>query len=256
MKFPRNIFMPFVVLGDPNYEESIKLIKLLIDNGAGALELGFAFSDPIADGPIIQRANKRALENNMTTQKAFEILNVIRNFSSIPISLMISFNIIYNYGVEKFYIKCSDLKINAILCPDIPLEESDELVKIANKYKINQIFLISPSTTQERLADLRKVASGYIYLVSLLGTTGIRAELDKYLSDLIERSKKYFDIPIYVGFGISSPEQVKNVLAFGADGTICGSAICKIIEENISDPEKMREIVQEFCKNMCMSLKK
>jgi len=253
--FGKNIFMPFTVLGDPTIEDSIKIIKGLIKNGAGALELGFAFSDPIADGPVIQKADNRALTNGITTEKAFEIIEEIRKESNIPISLMLSYNLVYKYGTEKFYNKSKELKIDAILCPDVPLEESEELVKYSKKYKIAQVFLISPTTTKERMKKLNKVCTGYIYLVSLLGTTGERTQLSTRLPDLIKLAKNEMKLPVYVGFGISKPEHVKNVLALGADGAICGSAFCKIIEENINDNEQMLKKINKFCEEMSGAVK-
>ncbi len=250
MNFPKNVFIPFVVLGDPSYEKSIRLIKILIDNGAGALELGFAFSDPIADGPTIQKANKRTLDNGMTTSKSFDILKEIRGCSSIPISIMLSFNIMYKYGVEEFYKKCNDLDINAVLIPDVPLEESKELVEYAKKYRINQVFIASPTTTEERMKKLSKVCSGYVYLVSLLGTTGTRDNLNKKLPELIKRVKQHISLPLYVGFGISKPEHVKEVISHGADGAISGSAICKIIESNFGNFYIMGKELADFCQNM------
>jgi tryptophan synthase alpha chain len=244
--FKSNAFMPFVVLGDPNYEESIKIIKGLIDSGADALELGFAFSDPIADGPVIQKANNRALESGITTAKSFAILEEVRKYSNVPISLMLSYNLVYNYGTEKFYETCSKLGIDAVLCPDIPLEESEELVGFARQYNTSQVFLVSPTTTVERMKQLNEVCSGYVYLVSLLGTTGTREELSKKLPELIKTVKREMNLPVYVGFGISEPRHVKEVLDMGADGAICGSAICKIIEKN----EKSAEEIQKFCKTM------
>lgn len=248
--FKSNVFMPFVTLGDPTQEQSVKLIKALIDNGAGALELGFAFSDPIADGPVIQKANNRALKNGITTKKAFEILKEVREYSDTPISLMLSFNIMFNYGTEEFYKKCSELGINAVLCPDVPLEESEELVKFAEQYKVNHISLVTPTTTVERMHAIDKISSGYVYLVSLLGTTGTREGLAKELPEMIGRVKKEMSLPVYVGFGISKPEHVQNVLKQGADGAISGSAVCKIIEKNLEDFGKMEKEIGEFCKQM------
>jgi tryptophan synthase alpha chain len=247
--FKNNAFIPFVVLGDPTYNESIKIIKDLIDNGADALELGFAFSDPVADGPVIQKANNRALANEITTAKAFEIIKEIRAYSQIPISLMLSYNLVYKFGTEKFYKLSSENKINAILCPDIPLEESDEILEYSKKYNINQVFLVSPTTTIARMHELNKVCGGYVYLVSHLGTTGTMGELSKQLPTLIKTVKKEMKLPVYVGFGISKPEHVSEVLAMGADGAICGSAICKIIEKG-----KINE-VGTFCKQMCSGKK-
>ena len=249
-RFGKNIFMPFLVLGDPTYEQSVKLIKSLIDNGAGALELGFAFSDPIADGPIIQRADKRALDKGITTAKGFDILKEIREYSQIPISLMLSFNLVFNYGMEWFYKKCKELKIDAVLCPDAPLEESSELVELSKQYGVNQVFLVSPTTTDERMKMINEVCSGYVYLVSLLGTTGTRENLNQTLPELVSRVKSSINLPVYVGFGISSPEHVKAVISDGADGAICGSAICKLVEANLEDFEKMVVEVGEFCARM------
>jgi tryptophan synthase alpha chain len=244
LMFKKNIFMPFVVLGDPTYNKSIKIIKNLINNGAGALELGFAFSDPIADGPVIQKANNRALENGITTSKSFEILKEIRNYSNIPISLMLSYNLVFKYGTEKFYKKCYELKIDAVLCPDVPIEESNNLMIYSKKFNISQIFLVSPTTTINRLKKIKKLCKGYVYLVSLLGTTGEKNTVNQKLPKLIKMVKKEVNLPIYVGFGISKPEHVKEVLNMGADGAICGSAICKLIEN------KKINSIGEFCKKM------
>ena len=254
--FEKKCFMPFVVLGDPSVEDSTKIIKGLIKSGAGALELGFAFSDPIADGPVIQKANNRALANGITTAKAFGILEEIRTSSKIPVSLMLSYNLVYKYGTENFYKKCKELKINAILCPDVPLEESEELVKNSKKYKIAQVFLVSPTTTKERMKQLNKVCKGYVYLVSLLGTTGTRTEISERVPELIKLAKKEMKLPVYVGFGISSPMHVKNILALGADGAISGSAFCKLIEENLENKKLMQEKIETFCKDMSKAARK
>lgn len=243
--------MPFVVLGDPNHEKSIEIIKTLIDNGAGALELGFAFSDPIADGPVIQKANLRALKNGTTTAKNFEILKEIRNYSKIPISLMLSYNLAYKHNLEEFYKKCAELKIEAVLFPDVPLEEAKDALNLSQKYGINQVFLVSPTTTKERLKEIKKVCKGYVYLVSILGTTGTRENMNTHLKELIQRTKQELALPIYVGFGISKPAHVKEVLEMGADGTISGSAVCKIIEETNADTTK----IGEFCKEMSQEAK-
>jgi len=254
--FGKKYFIPFVVLGDPTVEDSTKIIKGLIKNGANALELGFAFSDPIADGPIIQKANNRSLANKITTAKAFEIIKEVRKGSKIPISAMLSYNLVYKYGTENFYKKCKELKVDAVLCPDVPLEESEELVKYSKKYKIAQVFLVSPTTTKERMKQLNKVCSGYVYLVSLLGTTGTRTEISERVPELIKLTKKEMKLPVYVGFGISKPEHVKNILALGADGAICGSAFCKLIEENLTDKKAMVEKMEKFCKEMSKATKK
>lgn len=247
--FKKKIFMPFVVLGDPTFEKSILIIKELIKNGAGALELGFAFSDPIADGPVIQKANKRALDNGITTSKGFEIIEIIRKESNIPISLMLSYNIVYKYGEDNFYKKCSELKVNGVLVPDVPLEEATPLLTAAKKHKIAQVFLVTPTTPIERMNTIAKYAQGYVYLVSLIGTTGVRKDLDNSLPALIKETKKHFKIPVYVGFGISEAEHAKNAIRLGADGAISGSAVTKLIENNLTH-SSIDKIVGDFCKKM------
>jgi len=253
--FKSKVFMPFAVLGDPNYEESLKIIQGFVKNGAGALELGFAFSDPIADGPVIQKANNRALEKGITTKKAFEIIASVRKETTIPISVMLSYNIVYNYGVENFYKKCAELKVDGVLCPDVPLEEAEELITLSKKYKLAQIFIVSPTTTKERMGLLNKYASGYTYMVSLLGTTGVKTELNTKLPAMIKLCKKEMNLPLYVGFGISQPQHAANVIKLGADGAISGSAICKIVEENLTNPKEMQEKINKFCKEMSEAVK-
>ncbi len=253
--FGKKVFMPFAVLGDPNYEDSLKIIKGFAKNGAGALELGFAFSDPIADGPTIQKANNRALENGITTEKSFEIIEEIRKTTKMPISVMLSYNIAYNYGPEKFYQKCSTLGVNGILFPDVPLEEASGLIELSKKHKIAQVFLVSPTTTKERMGALNKCAAGYAYLVSLLGTTGTRPEMSEKLPELIRLCKSNMKLPVYVGFGISKPEHAKKVVMLGADGAISGSAFCKIIEQNLSSRREMHKRTSKLCLEMSEAVK-
>ncbi len=254
MNFKKNVFVPFLVIGDPDYSSSVQLIKSLVDSGAGALELGFAFSDPIADGPTIQKANNRALGNGITTEKSFSVLREIRAYSKIPISLLVSANLVLQYGLENFYKTCKELEIEAILCPDIPLEESAPFMEIAKKYGISQICIVSPTTDEDRMKKLSSLYGGYVYLVSLLGTTGVRTTMEQSLSSLIQKTKKYFSIPVYVGFGISKPEHVKEVMSYGADGAISGSALCNIVEGNIGNLDKMISSLSLFCSDMVAAL--
>lgn len=248
--FKKNYFIPFVVIGDPDYQTSIKIIKNLIDDGADALELGFAFSDPIADGPIIQNANKRALDNKITNKKNFKILEEIRNYSSIPISLMLSYNLAFSFGLNKFYKKCNQLKINGILFPDVPIEENKEINYYSKKYKINQIYLIATNSDEFRIKKICKLAKGYLYLVSTLGTTGIRKKINYKINKKIKQIKKYTSLPIYIGFGISKPKHIKEMIKMGADGVIIGSAICKIIEKNKQNEKQLLLKIKQFCEKM------
>lgn len=241
MTFPSKVFMPFVVLGDPSYEESLSIITALVDNGAGALELGFPFSDPIADGPAVQAANLRSLCAGMTTEKCFALIEEVRSFTSVPISVMLSYNIVHRYGVDAFYARCAVLGVDAVLCPDVPLEESGPLIDAARAHGIAQVPLVSPMTSPSRIAELCEDHSGYVYLVSVMGTTGARSSLATALPAMVRGIKAVTSLPVYVGFGISQPEHVKRVLSL-ADGAICGSAICELIREG--------KDVGAFCKSM------
>jgi tryptophan synthase alpha chain len=244
-------FIPFVVLGDPNFDTSLEIVKTLVDSGADALELGFAFSDPIADGKTIQAADQRALANNIDTEKNFELIKKIRSFSqSIPISLLVYYNLILQRGIEKFYSDAKKAGVDAILAADCPIEESLQLCSAAEKFGINQVFLVAPTTTKKRLKKILQYASGYIYLVSVLGVTGARTVLEARTVETIKQTKKFTSLPICVGFGISNPSQIKEAIFAGADGIIVGSAIIKMISENLGDKQKMLSIVSAFVKEL------
>ncbi|MFO8015869.1 MAG: tryptophan synthase subunit alpha [Candidatus Woesearchaeota archaeon] len=253
--FRKCIFMPFLVLGDPDYESSFELVKTLIENKADGLELGFAFSDPIADGPAVQKANRRALERGMTTEKAFLLIERIRSISSIPLSVMVSFNIVFNYGVDKFYSRCRIAGVDAVLCPEIPPEEAGEIAGYADKHEISQVFMVSPVTSERRIRRIDNLCNGYIYLVSIFGTTGARKDLSADLRPLIDRTKRNTSLPVYVGFGVSKPDHVSGVLNAGADGVICGSRFCEIIEKNTRLEEKILKIAG-LCRRMADALPK
>lgn len=244
-------FVPFVVLGDPDFETSFKIVKTLVDSGADALELGFAFSDPIADGPTIQEADQRALESKMDTEKNFQLLGKISAYAEsqgkkIPISLLLYSNLIVQYGIGEFYSKAKQCGVSAILASDVPLEESTPFVQAAKKNKIEQIFLITPNTSNERLKKILKFAKGYLYLVAVLGVTGARKSVQNETISLIKRVKSKTKLPAIVGFGISSAGNAKDVLKAGADGFIVGSAIVNKIKKNLGNKEKIPEEIKNF----------
>ena len=244
-------FIPFVVLGDPNIETSFEIIKTLIDNGADALELGFAFSDPIADGPTIQEADQRALSHNINTDDAFELIQQIRSYNQkIPISLLIYYNLILQRGIGEFYSQAKQVGVDAVLAADCPVEEAEPLLKAAKENGIDQMFIVAPTTTKARLKKILAQASGYVYLVSLLGVTGARAALQTKTVKLIKFVKPNTNLPICVGFGISKPGHVKEVVGAGANGVIVGSAVIKLVKENLGDKEKMLAAVSEFASEM------
>ncbi|MDP6671131.1 MAG: tryptophan synthase subunit alpha [archaeon] len=241
-------FIPFVVLGDPDFETSFEIIKTLIKNGADALELGFAFSDPIADGKTVQEADQRALAAGMDTDKALSLIKKIRAFNKeIPISLLVYYNLILQRGIEKFYSNAKSAGVDAVLAADCPVEEAQPLLKAAKKSEIDQVFIVAPTTTESRLKKILETANGYIYLVSTLGVTGERTSLQNRTIELIKRVKPHSKLPICVGFGISTPEHIKGIILAGADGAIVGSAIINLIKKNAGNTKAILKSVSSFC---------
>ena len=240
-------FIPFVVAGDPDFETSLKIVKVFVENGADALEIGFPFSDPVADGPTVQLADIRALKAGMTTERGFKFIRRIREFTDIPIGVLTYYNLIYKMGLDKFYEMAKDNGANAILAADLPPEESGDAVKAARKNNVQQIFMVAQTTSKERLQEITKLCSGFLYVVAVMGITGARSEIKTTTVELIKRIKRHSDIPISVGFGISKPEHVKEVISAGADGAIVASAILNIITENLENKEEMLQKVGKFC---------
>ena len=244
------VFMPFVTIGDPNEEQSIEIIKTLIESGADIVELGIPFSDPIADGPTIQRSSQRALNQGMNTDKAFKIVKKIRAFSDVPIVFLTYYNIVLQYPIDKFFQACKEHDVQGIVIPDLPIEEAELALKESKKNNVHIIFLIAPNTSEERLTKILEHASGFLYFVTLFGTTGTREQVTKPALDHLLKLRAISDIPVLPGFGISSPAHVKEYMDAGADGVIVGSAIVKIIEENLNDLAKMKLDLSEFVKLM------
>src|SRR3989344_2860492 len=239
-------FMPFVVAGDPDYKTSLKIVRELVKN-ADFLELGFPYSDPLADGPVIQRADMRALASGMNSDRVFRLISKIRVFSDIPITVLAYANLVYRRGVDKFYRDAGRAGIDAVLVPDLPVEESDKFVKAAKKYGIDSIFLLAQTTTKARMKKILKQASGYLYLVSILGVTGIRKDIAPETLGLIRQLKKLSKLPVVVGFGVSNARQIKILRKAKADGVIVGSAILKVIEKYKRNPSRA---IKEFIKGL------
>jgi len=237
--------MPFAVIGDPDYETSLKIVKILAEKG-DMLELGIPFSDPIADGPTIQRADARALKNGFDTDRIFDFIREVRKFTDKPIGLLVYYNLMYQYGVDRFCNKAKESGADSILAADLSLEESNDFIEAAGKNKIDTIFLVTQLTNTERLKKILERAKGFVYIVNVLGVTGARADLGKATLELIKRVRVHTKLSLCAGFGISKPEHVKAVLKAGADGAIVGSAIVKIIEENQNDKERMLKEIEEY----------
>lgn len=240
-------FIPFIVAGDPDFETSLCIVKSMVDGGADALEIGFPFSDPIADGPTVQAADTRALNCGMNTDKGFEFVRRIREFTRIPIGLLVYYNLIYKMGLNEFYRKASENGVTGVLAADLPPEESNAAVKAAKDNDINQIFLAAQTTNNERLEKIVELCSGFLYIVPIMGVTGARSQLKIGTVELVERMRSHTQLPICVGFGISKPEHVREVIAAGADGAIVGSALIDVIADNLENPELN---VMECCQIM------
>lgn len=243
-------FIPFIVAGDPDFETALEIVKVYVENGADALEIGFAFSDPVADGPTVQEANIRAFKAGITTKKAFEFIKKIRKFTSIPIGILVYYNLIYKMGIDKFYKTAAYNGVNAILAADLPLEEAQDVVNASEKYGIEQIFMVAQSTSNERLEKISRFCSGFLYVVAVMGVTGARKDLELGTVQLIERVKSHSTLPVVVGFGISKSEHVKHVISSESDGVIVASALINIITGNLKDEKVMLDKISAFCRDL------
>ena len=222
-------FIPFITCGDPDLETTGKIVREAVKNGADLIELGIPFSDPTAEGPVIQGANIRALAGGVTTDKVFEFVKDLRKDVEIPLVFMTYANVVFSYGAEKFIANCKEVGIDGIILPDLPFEEKEEFAPICKQYGVALISLIAP-TSKQRVAMIAKEAEGFLYMVSSLGVTGTRSEITTDLSSIISVIREHTGIPCAIGFGISTPAQAKEMAAI-SDGAIVGSAIIKIIEK-------------------------
>lgn len=240
----------FIVIGDPDYETSMEIAKKIVAAGADMLELGLPFSDPIADGPSIQAADIRALDSRMDTDKVFKFIDELRGCTDVPIGLLAYYNLVYQRGIGKFFSDAKNAEINSVLIADLPIEECNDALKEAKNYGIDTIFMASPLTSNLRIKKIAGYATGFIYAVARLGVTGAKAGLGESASVLVKRIRKFTNKPICVGFGISRPEHVREVIASGADGAIVGSAIVDLIARNLNNRQKMLDEIYNFIRVM------
>ena len=238
-------FIPFITCGDPDLETTAKIVREAVANGADLIELGIPFSDPTAEGPVIQGANIRALKGGVTTDKVFDLVRGLRKDVKVPMVFMTYSNVVFSYGADKFISTCKEIGINGLILPDLPYEEKEEFLPQCKKYGVDLISLIAP-TSENRIAMIAKEADGFIYLVSSLGVTGTRSEISTDLKSIVDVIRQNTSVPCAIGFGISTPEQAKK-MADIADGAIVGSAIIKIIEQYGKDAPKY---VGEYVKSM------
>ena len=238
-------FIGFLTAGDPTVEKTVEYILAMEEAGCDLIEIGIPFSDPMAEGVVIQDANVRALKHNTTTDDVFDIVKAVRAQTDVPLVFLTYINPVFFYGYERFFKRCSELGVDGIISPDLPYEEKGESAEIARKNDVDVISLIAP-TSKERIQKIAADASGFIYIVSSLGVTGMRSEIKTDLNSIIGDIRDVCDLPLAVGFGINTPEQSRDIAKI-ADGVIVGSAIVKIIEEH---GENAAEPLKEYVSSM------
>lgn len=242
-------FITFFTCGDPDLETTAAAVRAAVENGADLIELGIPFSDPTAEGPVIQGANLRALNGGVTTDQIFGFVRELRRDVTVPIVFMTYANVVFSYGAERFIGACKDIGIDGLILPDLPFEEKEEFLPFCHKYGIDLISLIAP-TSKNRIAMIAKQADGFIYIVSSLGVTGIRSEIKTDLASIVKVARENTEVPCAIGFGISTPEQAAK-MADLSDGAIVGSAIIKLLEQYGKEAPKY---IGEYVKKMKSAL--
>ena len=243
-------FIPFITCGDPDLETTAAVVRAAAANGADLIELGIPFSDPTAEGPVIQGANLRALNGGVTTDKIFDLVRDLRRDVEVPMVFMTYANVVFSYGSERFISTCREIGIDGLILPDVPYEEKEEFLPICRRYGVDLISLIAP-TSEDRIAMIAREAEGFLYIVSSLGVTGVRSEIRTDLGAIVETVRQNTDIPCAIGFGISTPEQAAKMAGI-SDGAIVGSAIVRLIGEHGKDAP---EYVGEYVKRMKEALR-
>lgn len=238
-------FIPFLTAGDPCAQKTVDYVLAMEKAGADLVEIGIPFSDPTAEGIVIQEANIRALAAGMTTDGVFAIVEKIREQSQIPLAFMTYVNPVFHYGYERFFARCEALGVDGIIIPDLPFEEKGELAEIAEGHGVDVISMIAP-TSRQRIQMIAKEAKGFIYVVSSMGVTGVRSSIQTDLDSIIKSIREVTDVPAAIGFGISTPEQAKKMAGI-SDGAIVGSAIVKIIAEY---GDQAQERVEKYVREM------
>lgn len=238
-------FIPFITCGDPDTNTTIRAVREAVRNGADMVELGIPFSDPTAEGPVIQSANYRALKGGITTDKVFAMVRELRNDVDVPMVFMTYANVVFSYGAEKFISTCHDINIDGLILPDVPYEEKGEFLPYCREYGVDLVSMIAP-TSEDRIAMIAREAEGFLYVVSSLGVTGTRSEITTDLSSIVEAVRRNTDIPAAIGFGISMPAQAHDMAGI-SDGVIVGSAIVKLLAQYGSDaPGHIGEYVKSM----------
>ena len=243
-------FIAFITCGDPDLDTTGRAVRAAVENGADLIELGIPFSDPTAEGPVIQEANLRALQAGTTTDRIFGFVKELRTDVTVPMVFMTYANVIFSYGAEKFISTCARIGIDGLILPDLPFEEKEEFLPLCRQYGVDLISLIAP-TSENRVAMIAREAEGFIYLVSSLGVTGTRNEITTDLAPIIRTIRENAEVPVAIGFGISTPEQAKKMAAI-SDGAIVGSAIEKILAQH---GKESAEYIGDYVRSMKNALK-
>lgn len=253
-------FVPFMTIGDPNLNDSFKVLCAMIDGGADALELGIPFSDPSADGPVIQRSDKRALNAGTNTVNAFEIIKKVREkYPQTPIGLLMYVNLVYAPGIDNFFKMCEESGVDSVLIPDVPVQMIEKMPiwhELAHKHNVDLVLIAPPNADDDTLATISELCEGYVYLISRTGVTGTERIAGRPMSHSIEFLKAHNAPPALLGFGISTPEMVREAIEGGADGAISGSALVQVVEANLGDPDKLYNAVKDFVSSMKAATKK
>lgn len=242
----RRAFIPFWMLGDPDADRSLLIIKALLDSGVDALELGIPFSDPIADGPTIQRSAQRALAAGATVNRSLKLIERLRRQTDVPIGLLVYYNLIYQRGLDEFCRELRDVGVDAVLAADLPIEESEGLEQTLLVHDLGCVHLVAPNTPPSRALHVVERCTAFAYVVSTFGTTGVRERLSASTEQKVRQLRRCTDRPLVVGFGISRPDQADALYAAGADGVIVGSALAQSAEPHFNDPPALLENIKSF----------
>jgi tryptophan synthase alpha chain len=242
----RAALIPFFVIGDPDFQTSLAVVKAAADAGADVLELGIPFSDPIADGPTIQKADVRAMRRGMNLHQALDFIRAVKNHKNIPIGLLMYYNLIHQYGTETFFRDFHEAGVNSVLVADLSIDDAEEVVGPARAAGLDTVFMVTPNTEPGRMKRIASQTTGFIYAVSLLGVTGSRETLSNAAEGLVRQLKSITNVPVCVGFGVSKPEHARAIADAGADGVIIGSRLVAMIESHLDRPAQAIEEVGRF----------
>ncbi|MRX27087.1 tryptophan synthase subunit alpha [Kangiella sp. HZ709] len=244
-------YIPFVLLGDPTFDHSFQIIEKLIESGADALELGFAFSDPVADGPVIQEASLRPLDNGFSLKDGFILIQKVRmQYPDIPIGILTYANLVFAQGISHYYAMAKEAGVDSVLVADCPVQEASLFAEQAAAHNIDTVFIAPPDATDETLAQVAKHSQGYTYVLSRKGITGTEVSANQAKTDFLEKLRTFNSAPLVQGFGISTAEHVYQAAEAGVDGVITGSALVKIINQYYNEPHIMLDAIAKYAKTI------